>query len=575
MVKLFRYLKPYRQSVILVLVLIFLQSLATLYLPNLMSNIVDLGIIKGNIPYIIKIGGFMLLVTLVGGVFAVSAGFFASKAAAGFGQILRSKVFSHVESFSLHEFDQFGTSSLIVRTNNDIMQVQQMVNMLLRMMVMAPLTAIGGIIMAVYTDASLSWIIVVVLPILSIAIYVVLGGGIGLFKVMQQKVDQLNRVLRENLMGIRIIRSFHRIDNELRRFDEANRNLTDTSIRVYKRMAALMPMMMFISNFATLAIVWFGGIRINDGTLQIGNLMAFIQYVMQIMFSVMMVSMMSFMIPRAEASAVRINEVLNTVPEIKDVKQGEIAEQGRGQMEFRNVTFSYPGAEEPAISDISFSAKCGEITAVIGGTGAGKSTLIQLIPRFYDPKSGSILVDGVDVREMSQANLRAKIGFVPQQATLFSGTIAENIRYGNQNSSDEDVQHAAEIAQATEFISNMKDGFDSIITQGGANISGGQKQRLSIARALVKRPEIYIFDDSFSALDFKTDAKLRAALKQEVSNSTVLIVAQRVITVMDADQIIVLDEGRIVGIGHHKELMDTCKVYREIVSSQLSEGEIA
>ncbi|MCI0182162.1 MAG: ABC transporter ATP-binding protein [Acidibacillus sp.] len=575
MLKLLRYLKPYRTAVTLVLVLIFLQSLSSLYLPYLMSNIVDVGVVKGDIPYIIKIGGFMLLVTIIGGICAIFAGLFASKASAGFGQILRSKVFTHVENFTLHEFDQIGTSSLIVRTNNDIMQVQQLVNMMLRMMVMAPLTAIGGIIMAVYTDAKLSLIIVVVMPVLGLAIYAVLGRGISLFRVMQEKVDILNRVLRENLTGIRVIRSFGRTPYELHRFDAANLDLTDTSVRVYKIMAALMPMMMLIINLSTLAILWFGGIRINDGAMQVGNLMAFIQYVMQIMFSVMMVSMMAFMIPRGQASAVRIHEVLQMVPEISDPISEKMTGETRGDIEFRDVTFSYPGAQEPALAHLSFHIHAGETTAIIGGTGSGKSTLIHLIPRFYDIDSGSILVDGVDVREMSQAHLRAKIGFVPQKAVLFSETIAQNIRYGNENSTDEEVRKAAEVAQAYEFIATMKNGFDSVIAQGGANVSGGQKQRLAIARALVRKAEVYIFDDSFSALDFKTDANLRAALKKEVAGATVILVAQRVSTVMDADRIIVLDDGKLAGIGTHKELMNSCSVYREIVESQLSEEEIA
>lgn len=559
----------------MVLVLLFVQSLSTLYLPNLMSDIVDNGIIKGNIPYILRIGEYMLGVTVIGVICAVLASLLASRASAGFGQILRSKVFTQVENYTLHEFDKLGTSSLIVRTTNDIMQVQQLVNMMLRMMVMAPLTMVGGIIMAVYTNAQLSLIIVVVIPILALAIFAVLGRGIRLFKLMQDKVDRLNRVLRENLTGIRVIRAFHRTDSESRRFDAANADLTDTSITVYKIMAALMPVMMLVINFSTVAIIWYGGIRINNGDMQIGNLMAFLQYVMQIMFSVMMVSMMSFLIPRGQASAVRINEVLDTNPEIVDAKQVKQPDSRKGYVEFRDVTFSYPGAEEPAVSNISFHIDPGEVTAIIGGTGSGKSTLVSLIPRFYDIASGSILVDGVDVRDMSQASLRSRIGLVPQKAVLFTGTIAENIRYGKEDASAKEIAHAAEVAQATEFIADMKEGFDAVIAQGGANVSGGQKQRLSIARALLRRPEIYLFDDSFSALDFKTDAKLRAALKNEVADATVLIVAQRVSTVMDADRIIVVEEGRIAGIGVHRELMKTCQVYREIVSSQLSEEESA
>jgi ATP-binding cassette subfamily B protein len=447
--------------------------------------------------------------------------------------------------------------------------------MMLRMMISAPMMCIGGIIMAVSKDAKLSLVIIAIMPILAITIGIMGKKGMPLFKTMQLKIDKLNLVLRENLTGIRVIRAFNKIDHEKKRFDKANLDLTNTAIKVNKIMAALMPIMMVVLNFTTIAVVWFGGIRIDNGSMQVGDLMAFIQYVMQIMFSLIMVSMMFILIPRASASAVRINEVLDTVPEINDRDNTKSSNNKKGYIEFKDVTFNYPGAENPALSNISFSAKPGEITAIIGGTGSGKSTLISLIPRFYDVSSGSILVNDVDIREMTQEDLRLKIGFVPQKAVLFTGTIADNIRYGKEDAPDSEVKHAAEIAQASDFISNMKDGFESVISQGGTNVSGGQKQRLSIARALVRRPEIYVFDDSFSALDFKTDAKLRAALKKETGKSTVIIVAQRVSTVMNADRIIVLDDGQIAGIGNHKELLNNCDVYHEIVSSQLSEEELA
>jgi ATP-binding cassette subfamily B multidrug efflux pump len=466
-------------------------------------------------------------------------------------------------------------ASLITRTTNDITQVQQVLIMMMRMLISAPMMAIGGIIMAVSRDATLSLVLVVVIPVLLAVIFIIASKGLPLFKVMQVKLDKLNLVLRENLTGIRVIRAFNRLDYEKERFTEANSDLTSTAIKVNIIMAVMMPVMMLVMNFTTIAIVWFGGIRIDYGYMQVGDMMAFIQYATQIMFSLIMVSFMFVMIPRAEASAVRINEVLNTQPDITDPKEVKSGAGKRGYVEFNNVTFSYPGAEKSVIRNISFSLSPGEVTAIIGGTGSGKSTLISLIPRFYDIDSGSILVDGVDVRMMTQESLRAKIGYVPQKAVLFTGTITDNIRYGKEDATEEEVKHVAEIAQATEFISNMEDGFDSIISQGGTNISGGQKQRLSIARALVRKPEIYIFDDSFSALDFKTDARLRNALRKETENSTVLIVAQRVSTVMDANQIIVLDNGEIIGIGTHKELINSCKVYREIVSSQLSEEEIA
>ena len=574
MLKLIKFLKPFKISIIAILILIFFQSLAELYLPTLMSDIVDIGIIKGDTNYILRIGGLMLLVAGVSAICSIFASLLSSKTAMGFGKILHGKVFSRAESYSLHEFDKIGTASLITRTTNDITQVQMVTVMILRMMVMSPMMAIGGIIMAVSKDKELSLVLVAAIPILAAVIYIIASRGVPLFKVMQKKVDKLNLVLRENLTGIRVIRAFNRIDDEKRRFTEANSDLTDTAIRVNKIMAVLMPLMMLIMNFTSIAIVWFGGIRIDAGRMQVGDMMAFIQYAMQIMFSLVMLSMMFVMIPRAQASAVRINEVIDMEPEINDPEEVENFEGVRGYVEFKDVTFSYPGAEQPAISNISFSAKPGEITAIIGGTGSGKSTLINLIPRFYDVESGSVLVDGVDVRGYTQKSLRAKIGFVPQTAVLFTGTISENIRYGKEDASEEEVEHASEIAQAGEFIASMKDGFASVIAQGGTNVSGGQKQRLSIARALVRKPEIYIFDDSFSALDFKTDARLRAALKNEIKDATVIIVAQRASTVMDADRIIVLDDGVIVGIGKHKELLKTCEVYREIISSQLSEEEL-
>ncbi|MCH6265438.1 ABC transporter ATP-binding protein [Neobacillus citreus] len=575
MLKLAKFLKPFQFPVMFVLVLVLLQSLSELYLPTLMADIVDKGVVTGDTHYIWKIGGFMLLVAAGGMICSVSASFFSAKAASGFGKLLRSKIFSHVGDFSLQEFDQFGTASLITRTTNDITQIQQVLIMMLRMMVMAPMMCIGGIIMALSKDTKLSLVLAVAIPILIIIILIVQRNAIPLFKAMQVKLDNLNRVLRENLTGIRVIRSFNRIEHEKKRFDEASWDLTQTAIKVNKLMAVMMPTMMIILNLTTVAIIWFGGIRISNGHMEVGDMMAFIQYAMQIMFSFLMLSMMFVMIPRASVSAVRIIEVLDTTADIKNPSTPRLPVSSNGEVEFQNVSFSYPGAEMPAISNISFKMRPGEITAIIGGTGSGKSTLINLIPRFYDAGSGKVLVDGTDVREMTQELLRKKIGFVPQQAVLFTGTISENILYGKEEASDEEVRHAAEIAQAAEFINEMPEGYNTLIAQGGTNVSGGQKQRLSIARALVRRPEIFIFDDSFSALDFKTDAMLRAALKEQTQQSTVLIVAQRVSTIIDADQIIVLDNGEIAGIGKHKELMETSKVYREIVMSQLSEEEIA
>ena len=574
MIKLLRFMKPYRAILVLVVVLAFAQAIANLYLPTLFANIVDKGIIGKDIGYIWRTGGIMLLITFGGTVAAVVGIFYSSQVATGFGKIIRAKLFTHVAQFSLHEFDTVSSSSLITRTTNDTTQVQQVMILVLNMLITAPFTLIAGIILALNQDVGLAWILVVAIPILVASIVILMSKAIPLFRIMQKKLDKLNLVLDEGLTGVRVVRAFDRQKYEEQRFDEANLDLTNVAIRVNRLVASLMPIMMLVLNVSSIAILWFGAIRINNGQMQVGALIAFLQYAMLILFALLMISMMFIMLPRAAASADRINEVLEIEPEIKDADQVKRADKQKGYVEFQNVTFSYPGAEEPALSHISFSAAPGEVTAIIGGTGSGKSTLVSLIPRFYDIDSGHLLVDGVDVREMAQEHLRSKMGFVPQKAVLFSGTVAENIRYGKEDATDEEVRHAADVAQATEFISEMKDGFDSIIAQGGTNVSGGQKQRLSIARALVRKPEIYVFDDTFSALDFKTDARLRAALKQETLDATVLIVAQRVNTVMDADQIIVLEEGRIAGIGTHRELMRSNEVYREIVSSQLSLEEI-
>src|SRR5713101_2232007 len=573
MIKLLRFMKPYRMALILVLVLAFVQSMANLYLPRMMADIVDNGIVKGDTGYIWSIGVLMLLVTLGGVICAVIGSFYAARVATGFGKIIRAQIFKHVEHFSLHEFDTVSTASLITRTTNDTTQVQQVWVIILGIMITAPMMMIGGIILAVAQDATLSWILVVIIPVLVLAIVILMSKAIPLFRVMQVKLDKLNLILDEGLTGVRVIRAFDRMKYEEKRFDEANLDLTNVSIRVNRLIASLMPIMMLVLNVSSVAILWFGGIRISNGQMQVGALIAFLQYAMQILFGLLMVSMMFIMLPRAAASADRINEVLAMEPEIEDAEQVKRADEMKGYVEFQDVTFSYPGAEEPALTHISFAVSPGEVTAIIGGTGAGKSTLVSLIPRFYDIDSGHILVDGVDVREMSQEHLRAKIGFVPQKAVLFSGTIVENIHFGKEDASEEEVRHAAEVAQANEFIEDMQDKFDSVIAQGGMNVSGGQKQRLSIARALVRKPEIYVFDDSFSALDFKTDARLRAALRKETRESTVFIVSQRVSTVMDADQIIVLEDGNIAGIGTHRELMKTCEVYSDIVSSQLSSEE--
>ena len=575
MLKLFRYLRPFTVTIVIILVMVAGQAIAELFLPTLMADIVDLGIVRGDTPYILRVGGLMLLVALADMGLALITAFLSARVSMGFGRDLRKLVFSHVSGFSLHEFDVIGTPSLITRTTNDITQVQMFAMMLMRMFIFSPIMAVGGVIMAFQRDAKLTWVLAVVIPIIATVVALMATRAMPMFRAIQAKIDRINLVLREGLSGVRVIRAFNRVTHETLRFDSANRDLTEMSIRVNKLMALMMPVMMLLMNFTTIAIIWFGAQRIDLGEMQVGSLMAFIQYAIQILFSLMMVSFLFIMLPRASASSARINEVLALSPGIRDAEGARSAEKEHGHIEFRNVTFSYPGAEEPAVRDISFDAKPGEVTAIIGGTGSGKSTLVNLIPRFYDAAAGSIRVDGVDIREMPQEALRGKLGFVSQKAVLFNDTIAGNIRYGRQQATDDEVAHAAETAQAREFILAMPDGFQSTIAQGGANLSGGQKQRLAIARALVRKPEIYIFDDTFSALDFRTDAQLRAALRKETADATVIIVAQRVNTVMDADRIIVLDDGRVVGAGTHRELIRTCDVYREIVLSQLSEEELA
>lgn len=568
-------LRPYRAMAIGSAILVFLQALAEISLPTLMASIVDVGIVNGDTGHILRVGGVMLLVAALGMTAAFVGARLASRAAAGFARDMRNKLFAHVTHFSLQEFDKVGTSTLITRTTNDVIQVQQFVFMSLRMMIRAPMMAIGGIIMAVIQDARLALILVVVIPVLATLISLIARKGMPLFKEVQKRLDRLNLVVREGLTGIRVVRAFNRTEYEERRFHQANETLTNTSIRVNRIMSAMEPSMTLTFNLTIVAILWFGSLRVENEFLQVGSLMAFIQYAMQIMFSLMMLSMMFMMIPRASVSASRISEVLAMEPEIKDPEQPVEPATTQGIVEFDRVTFYYPGAEAPALRDVSFTARPGEVTAIIGGIGSGKSTLASLLLRFYDVTDGSIRVDGVDVRHWRQEDLRRRIGYVPQRALLFSGSIRENLRYGKEEATDEELQHAAASAQAAEFISDLEDGYDALIAQGGANFSGGQKQRLTIARALVRRPSIYVFDDNFSALDFKTDAKVRAALREETAEATVIIVAQRVSTIMDAAQIIVLDEGEVVGIGTHQELLRTCDIYREIVASQLSEEAIA
>ncbi len=534
----------------------------------------NIGQIQNN--YILNKGLWMLLIALAGGVATVLVGFLSARISAGVARNLRRDVFSKVENFSNHEFDQYSTASLITRTTNDVTQVQMLLTMGIRMICYAPILGIGGIIMALHKSSSMGWIIALACAVLTGLILVIFSIAMPKFRIVQKLIDRLNLVARENLNGLMVIRAFGTQKFEEERFDKSNRDLTQNTLFVSRVMTFMMPIMMLVMNCISLLIVWVGAHQISNSTMQVGDMMAFMQYAMQIIMSFLMISMMFILVPRAAVSGARIAEVLATEPSISDPKQQEQFHAGQtGYVEFKNVNFRYYGADEDVLQNITFTAKPGQTTAFIGSTGSGKSTLINLIPRFYDVTGGEVLVNGVNVKNVSQKELRAQIGYVPQKGVLISGTIASNLRYGDRNATEEELKTAASVAQAIGFIEDEPNGFESEIAQAGTNVSGGQKQRLSIARALVKKPPIYIFDDSFSALDFKTDAALRHALKEHTGGSTVLIVAQRVSTIMGAEQIIVLDEGKIVGIGTHRELLQNCPTYNEIASSQLSKEELA
>lgn len=574
MIKLLKYLKPYTKQVVIVFILTFLQVMTEFFLPTLNADIINTGVVNGDINYIIKIGALMLLVALGSTACAITANFFASKTSIYYATDLREKIFTKVESFSLAEFEKVSTSSLITRTTNDITQIQNVVMMVMRMMIGSPVMCIGGIIMIMSKDIKMALILVVVIPLIIIVAGIIMIKGMPLFKVMQKKIDKVNQLVRESLNGIRVIRAFDKTEYEKNRFNDSNTDLMQTAIKVNRIVSVLMPSLMLIMSFTNIAIMWFGGHRVDDGFMQVGDLTAFTSYMMLILMSIMMASMLFVMIPRASASAERINEVLNIEHQIKDPATPVKTFNKKGYIEFDNVSFNYPGDGEKVLENISFSASPGETTAIIGSTGSGKSTIINLIPRFYDVTSGTIKIDGIDIKELNQKDLRNKIGLVPQKAFLFSGTVAENLKYGKDDATEQQINHALEVAQAKSFVSEMKYGINSEVSQGGTNVSGGQKQRLAIARAIIRKPEIYLFDDSFSALDFKTDAKLRANLKQETINSTVIIVAQRISSIMDADRIIVIDEGKIAGIGTHKELLQNCDIYKEIANSQLEKEEL-
>ncbi|NUO61577.1 MAG: ABC transporter ATP-binding protein [Hamadaea sp.] len=568
-----KHLRPYRGDITLVVLLQFISTLATLYLPTLNADIIDDGVVTGDTGNILKIGGVMLGVTLIQIACSIGAVYFGARTAMAVGRDIRGALFDRVESFSLREVGKFGAPSLITRTTNDVQQVQMLVLLTFTLMVAAPIMMVGGVILALRQDVPLSALLLVIVPILFAIVAFLVVRMRPLFRLVQERIDKVNRVVREQITGIRVIRAFVRDEREHTRFADANQQLTDVSLAVGKLMATAFPTVMLVVNVSSVAVLWFGGHRIAGGDMEIGALTAFLSYLMQILMSVMMATFMFMMIPRAEVCAERIEDVLDTessvVPPTAPVT--EVSRDGR--LELRQVEFRYPGAEEPVLRGIDLAAQRGQTTAVIGSTGSGKSTLLNLVPRLFDVTGGEVLVDGVDVRELDPALLATLVGYVPQKPYLFSGTIASNLRYGNPDATDEQLWRALEVAQAKDFVSELPDGLASPIAQGGSNVSGGQRQRLAIARTLVLRPEIYLFDDSFSALDYATDARLRSALRSEVADATVVIVAQRVSTIRDADRILVLDEGQVVGEGTHTELMDGNPTYREIVLSQLTEQE--
>jgi ATP-binding cassette subfamily B protein len=565
------YLRPYSSMLIILVGLQLVATMASLYLPSLNADIIDKGVATGNTGYIVSIGGWMLVVTLVQIACSIAAVYFGARSAMSFGRDVRSAVFHTVGTFSAREVNQFGAPSLITRNTNDVQQVQMLVLMTCTMLVGAPIMLVGGVIMALRQDVGLSWLMLVSIPVLVISIGLIVIRMVPQFRAMQARIDIVNRVLREQLSGIRVVRAFVREQDEAQRFADANRALTETALRAGRLMVLIFPTVMLILNTSSIAVLWFGAARVNSGEMQIGALTAFLMYLMLILVSVMMATFMAIMIPRAAVSADRIGEVLNTESSVVPPAQPVRGVKVRAELELRDVEFRYPGAAEPVLRNISFRTTAGQTTALIGSTGAGKTTLVSLVARLFDATSGEVLIDGVSVRDLDPELLWNRIGLVPQKSYLFTGTVASNLRYGNPQATDEELWEALEVAQARDFVEAMPGGLDAPIAQGGTNVSGGQRQRLSIARALVRKPEIYLFDDSFSALDLATDARLRAALRPRTRQATVVVVSQRVSTIAGADQIVVLDDGAIVGLGTHQELLETCPTYVEIVSSQAAE----
>lgn len=570
-----RYLRPYLSLIAAVLVFQLVQTLATLYLPTLNADIINNGVVKGDTHYIIHTGVIMLAVALLQIVCATTAVYFGAKAAMALGRDLRAAIFDRVLLFSEHEVGRFGAPSLITRTTNDVLQVQMLALMVSTLFVSAPITGVGGIILALHQDVPLSGVLLVGVPVLIAIVGVVIVQMRPLFETMQTRIDKVNQVLREQITGIRVIRAFVREEQEQARFATTNTELTAVAVATGKLMALMFPLVMLVVNVSSVAVLWFGAHRVDSGGMEIGALTAFITYLMQILMAVMMATFMFVMIPRAGVCAERIQEVLHTESSVTLPVAPVTSLPGSGQLEFRGVSFRYPGAERPVLSNISFTAEPGMMVGIIGSTGSGKSTLLNLVPRLFDVTEGAVLIDGVDVRDLAPEALTRVLGFVPQAPYLFSGTVASNLRYGRPDATDSELWQALETAQARDFVAEMSGGLDAPIAQGGTNVSGGQRQRLTIARALARRPRIYLFDDSFSALDYSTDAALREALARETAGATILIVGQRVSTIRHADRIVVLDEGRIVGIGTHEELMERSETYREIVLSQLTEDEAA